>query len=140
MSAKESTKLKKLKAKWEEKLKKSGFRDIEDEQGRLIDHRSTEDLWKRIGGSMEVFRATQDYFRWAEDMANHGLFRSRSDKRIWALHAQGKTCRDIGKKMKFHHTHIMRKIHLIRAYLGLQPTKEALDLVEDMPLRKRRAA
>lgn len=120
MSVFESTKFKKLRAKWEQKLIKSGFRDIENARGDLIDHRSTQDTWRRINGSKEVLDAAQEYYYWAGGMVSRGKFQSTLDKKIWKLHAEGFSSRRIAEDVPLKQWAICKRIRRIRDYLILQ--------------------
>lgn len=123
MSAFDSTKFKQLKSKWYKKLVKSGFRDIENSRGDLVDHRSTQDLWRRINGSTEVFDAVQSYFYWAGDMVSRGVFASMLDKKIWKLHAEGWSTRRIAHDVPLGQWAVSRRIRKIRVYLKEQHSK-----------------
>lgn len=120
MSVFSSTKFKKLKTKWDQKLKKSGFEDIENSRGDLVDHRSTQDLWKRIHGSVDVFAALQTYYYWAGDMVSRGKFKSSLDKKIWKLHAEGYSSRRIALDVPLKQWAICKRIKKIRSYLQQQ--------------------
>lgn len=84
--------LKKLKALWEKKLKKSGFEDIEQKDGRLKawhSHRFA------VEAKKTVFEAKAEYYRKAEHFLNDAQFSSKKERRVWELHSQGVSERDI---------------------------------------------
>lgn len=112
-------KLTQLQKYWRSALRKAGFRDIEDEHGRLIDHQSVLDFQQRIGFREDSFRAIRDYYIWAEQMNTLGSFGCRRDAKIWRLHSEGKSTREIGKLINLHWTLVARMIKRIRAELML---------------------
>lgn len=117
-----SQKLSALQKVWYRALERAGFKDIEDERGRLIDHRSVLDFRQRIGFREGFFEAIRNYYIWAEQMANFGKFKSKRDAKIWRLHSQAKSTREIGKLTDLHWTFVARMIKRIRAELMLQST------------------
>lgn len=118
------TTLKELQKKWYDKLRRSGFEDIENSRGELIDHQSVHDFSQRIGFRVEFWENVRDYYIWAEHMILLGTFKSKMDKKIWTLHAHGQSSRDIEEHISFDHTWISRKIKKIRAYLRVQWDEE----------------
>ncbi len=125
MSRVDPTQFKRLQAKWKKKLKESGFKDIENDHGDFTDHGSAHDLRQRkIGFRAGYMEAIRDYYMWAEDMANHGRFKSAVDRKIWKMHSDGSTSREIAAAVPYDNTWISRKIKKIRAYLRLQQRKE----------------
>src|ERR1017187_8764867 len=122
MSFWKSHPFKKLNRKWRERLKKAGFRDLEDDSGKLT-HEGTvvQDLSRRASFRADLVEETRQYFSWAEDMANHARFQSTLDKKIWALHAKGESLREIAEHLpvRLDHTTIGDRIHRIRDYLRL---------------------
>lgn len=118
------TKLRELQKKWYARLKRAGFQDIENSRGELVDHRSVLDFSQRIGFRAGFWENIRDYYIWAEHMVTLGQFESRMDKKIWALHAQGRSSWEIGEHVSFDHKWILRKIKKIRSYLRLQWDEE----------------
>ena len=98
--------LNKLTKEWYAKLKKSGFDDIED----------SEDTLKRwhtkifLNASAVSSQAKQDYYRIAGYFLNDYEFKSDYEKKIWELHATGKSMRGIGKQLGKHKKDYVNRI------------------------------
>lgn len=117
------TEHKALKAKWKKKLERSGFYDIEDDQGRIIDHKTIQDLQKLCGFRIGFMEAIRDYFYWAGGMVSRGKFKSSADRKIWKLHAEGLSSREIELSVPFEQSTICKKIKKIRQYLRHQSSE-----------------
>lgn len=120
MGAFSSPAFKKLQAKYYARLKDVGFRDIENKHGDLIDHQSVIDFGQRIGFRSELIDNIRDYFTWASSMVWHGRFENKRDRRIWALHAEGKSYREIADIVPLSQQWIGRSIKRIRESLRRQ--------------------
>lgn len=118
-------KFKKLQAKWRQLLKESGFKDIEDDQGRLTDHRSPCDISRLIGFRAGVWEDVRAYYYWATDMARRGRFHSEQDRTIWILHSEGYSSRQIAGHVKLRQWSICKKINKIRMDLRAQDVAQA---------------
>lgn len=128
MSFWNSHQFKKLNRKWREKLAKSGFKDLEKPSGApLRDALVWDDLKARASFKPEIVEEVAQYYRWAEDMANHGRFKSTIDKKIWTLHAKGETSREIADHLpvKLDQSTICAHIRKTRDYLRLQIRKKS---------------
>lgn len=120
MSGFKTPEFRRLRGQFYRKLKASGFRDIENEQGYLTDHQTQYDFEQRIQFRPGLFEENRDYFIWAEHMVNLALFESAQDRKIWILHAQGVSSHEIAGKVKCSQTWASRKIRTIRKYLIVQ--------------------
>lgn len=118
MSAFDERNLKQLQAKWYEKLKKKGFKDIETEYGLTPDRPPAHDFAKRMGYRQDLVDDIEGYYEWANKMLHEAAFKTQTDKDVWRLHAEGKTSREIEKVIPLEQTWICRKIKKIRLYLG----------------------
>lgn len=92
-----------LKAEWYGKLKRSGFKDIEDDQGRLIAYSS--DFHKPPTHDIRLYTiissngineltalarsSSEEYFRLAEHFLNSYDFPSIRHRLVWELHTNG---------------------------------------------------
>src|SRR5271166_6561839 len=88
----------KLKAKWNKKLKDSGFEDIENIDGTLkpeVDYRSMDSTRGDI-----LHDGRQEYYSVAQEYLNRGKFATLQDYTIWKLHSEGMSYRDIGNELK----------------------------------------
>lgn len=116
-----------LQTAWRKRLEDAGFEDIEDSRGRLVVYESpyyfTRHLTNFKSGIMEAVR---DYYIWAEHMVLLGRFKSGRDRKIWRLHATGKTSRQIERKLAVDQSYICRKIKEIRTYLKAQPAEREI--------------
>ena len=88
---------------WYNKLKKSGFQDIERMHptlGSLTSHKVsmyvTQDY---ISKCFMKDPSVEGYYRLSRHYLEHGSFKSSLDKRIWELFSEGLTGRDIIKRI-----------------------------------------
>lgn len=95
-----SPKLAKLYQTWNKKLKASGFEDVEEPQ-------SPREMLKRWHGhyfrtrmTPLEFDAKQTYYYLAEHFLTSHEFKTAREKKIWALHAEGRDARDIAKQVR----------------------------------------
>jgi hypothetical protein len=90
----------KLKKKWYDKLKKSGFQDIESADGQNLTTWSSK-IFKQSAGDAwyqdkEVYyQSREEYFRMAGAFFWDYGFQNKLEKSIWELHMQGTSIRDI---------------------------------------------
>lgn len=97
--------LQKLQKLWKYKLKRSGFKDIENKHGDVMV--STFDRvrsgWNN-GMSYETIKvkhdAAEEYYRLAGHFLHDHKFESSLDLRIWTFHSQGKSVREISRLLK----------------------------------------
>lgn len=96
-----------LKSEWYAKLKKKGFNDIEDNQGRLKEYHSHKFLKNASHHSLEEYKmmssasikhisnayreSKEQYYYMAEHFFNSHKFESKLDAAVWELHSQGFT-------------------------------------------------
>lgn len=89
-----------LRDKWYAKLAKTGFEDIEDvnspRQMLKAWHSSDIPRKARSGG----FIAIQDYYSRATEFLNNYIFESKFELKVWTLHADGQSLREIAKQCK----------------------------------------
>ncbi len=91
----QSQSFKALNAEWEAKLKDSGFEDIERDENNLKEYASS-DFKKRP----EYDQSKEEYYRLAGQFFHDYSFRGPNrewKKRVWGLHAEGKSIREIIK-------------------------------------------
>ena len=86
-----------LQDKWYEKLKRNGFKDIEqgEEYGRMLLPFNSE----RFATNKEYNRDKEQYYRLAGQFLHSYKFKNHTEMRIWELHSQGVSVRNIAKKM-----------------------------------------
>lgn len=82
----ETEKFKKLNKKWQEKLNKTDFKDIEQEDGNLK-------LWTthffKIHYNEILFNAKETYYRMATQFLHEHRFDNQLEQQIWELHCKG---------------------------------------------------
>lgn len=92
----ETDKFKKIQQKWKEKLEKSGFTDIEDENGYLKE-------WATSRAALEQHAVLRDakeiYYRLASQFLHTYSFKSQLEYNIWKLHCEGKSYPKIEKEL-----------------------------------------
>lgn len=111
---------KELQRYWYQKLKESGFEDIETDQGFL----------KKEVGSSTKERAISDreareiYYASAAAFLHAYSFETLSDYRIWSSHVEGKSLRETALQLGFVKGFVegrMRKMkHIFRFYLKIR--------------------
>lgn len=90
---KKLTELQQLQAVWTQKLKESGFEDIEDRSGRLTRGITRAVAWV----DPELREITQEYYCMAYHFLNSYNFETTLDKVMWEYHVEGIVIRDIAK-------------------------------------------
>jgi hypothetical protein len=89
--------LKSLQKIWYAKLKKSGFDDIESENGQL---RGDASRYIAENPHPNLWEATADYYRLANSFLYDNRFDTELEKTIWEYHANGLSARNIAKVLK----------------------------------------
>lgn len=85
-----------LQAKWDKKLAKNGFTDIEQRDGRLKIHETT-----RFYNMSEIRKeSSEQYYRLASFFYHEHNFINEKQKLVWFYHSNGITIRDIVKKLR----------------------------------------
>jgi hypothetical protein len=88
-----NSKFLKLQKKWDEKLKKSGFKDIESRATGALENNSTS------GGTIDKRRVTwelqAEYYRLATHFSNDHTFKSEFERVLWEYHSNGLSVREI---------------------------------------------
>lgn len=108
---------KKLKEEYYQKLKASGFRDVENEHGDLTNHQSTPDLMHKVDFRTGYYEIRRDYFIWASQQMEWGRFMSPMDAEMWRHHADGKSTHEISRILPYSQTTVYRRLANIRLYL-----------------------
>lgn len=88
-----------LKQFWYQKLKESGFKDIETFHGYIKDWPS-----QRIQRDFTIdkIQEKQSYFRMASQLYWEHSFESALEKKIWELHCEGLSYREIAEALRTH--------------------------------------
>lgn len=89
---------KSLQDEWDQKLRDSGFEDIEDRHSprEMLKTWHSTQFARRF--NKERFDARRDYFDRATHFLHSHPFRSVLEKTIWELHSEGKSLREIAKE------------------------------------------
>lgn len=97
MRAKAPQTFKQLQAEWYQKIANSGFQEIEQPDGNLKLWAST---FFKVRYQENVFRAKEEYYRLAGQFLNDYKFESKFEHRVWELHTEGVSIRNITLIMK----------------------------------------
>jgi len=97
------TEFRELQRKWDEKLAKSGFVDIErkDRVGassRMLKTAALKNIVDQY--TPEQFEIKQEYYRLAGQFLHDHKFKSGKDREIWRLHSEGVSIRNIIRHLK----------------------------------------
>lgn len=87
---------KKLQAKWDEKLAKSGFVDIENKDGTMKQEISP----RTIAMALSQKDSLENYFEVAQDLLHSHLFETTLERAIWEDHCNGGSLRQAASKYK----------------------------------------
>lgn len=88
-----SKQFKDLQRLWYDKLEKTGFKEIEQEDG-LLKRWSTRVFSDKANGSyynekIEYYKSREEYYRLAGHFLHDYKFANKKEHRIWELHAEG---------------------------------------------------
>lgn len=128
-----SPEFKKLKKEWDQKLKESGFEDIEFDENHLRKHDDYMFRNRLAKYGPTFFEAKQQYYRLAGQFLENHKFEDSDEKLIWQLHSDGVSGRDIVKELKkrgispSYREHVDKVIHKFRE-LMLEETKVNQDV------------
>lgn len=102
---------KRLQKEWYDKLKASGFKDIEN-------GRESNCVWQDAhvinNGKYNRFYSNVDYYRQAGIFLHHFQFESPTDRAVWDLHTNGCTFRDIAKRLNCKVHVVLKIVHKLR--------------------------
>lgn len=85
-----------LNKKWQEKLKKSGFEDIEDGKEELL---VSSAIFKKKK-FLKTYKIKEEYYYMATHFLNEYRFDSNIDRVVWTYHVEAISARDISKLLK----------------------------------------
>ena len=118
-----------LKKEWYAHLKNLGFEDIEedykDSSKTCLKRWDSFYFTAKSHGShtIDLFQSKRDYYYYAYQFLNEAEFETETQKKIWELHAQAISIRDISKYMLENFT---LKISRDRVWKILKPLQESL--------------
>lgn len=104
---------KELKAMWYKKLDASGFQDIEE---RHVDKLKDYHSYHFRAHEPIVAETKRAYFEAASDFLNFSPLKGLR-RRIWELHAAGKSVSEIGKEVKLCKSSVQFHINKVRALM-----------------------
>ena len=87
---------KKLAAKWEAKLAKEGLGDLEDSKGRL---KSWHSFKFQAQFTPDEFAERSTYYYQCEELLRIYTFKRPIERKIWQLHSEGLSVREIAKSI-----------------------------------------
>lgn len=106
-----------LDAKWQKKLSAEGFDDIEDRD-------SPREMLKAWHGTVfknnltpDQFLARQEYYTQARSFLEHYKFKSPLDKRIWRLHSEGLSYRNIALVVHLSGDKTLKHINRLKGFM-----------------------
>lgn len=91
-----STKFKRLKDKWDEKLRNSGFEDIENSDGTL----KVDTDPRTVSHALKEKESRETYYSIARSFLVDYEFTKKLEKDIWENHCEGIGARSIAKKLE----------------------------------------
>lgn len=117
-----------LKRLWYQKLKESGFKDIEDTSRLQKDPYISVYDSKFFHTNFHPLQCenTQEYFRRARGFYCSHEFDSITDKKVWALHSEGKSHREIAQMLRSPNNK-MNKDNVNQIILKLQSVMKDLE-------------
>lgn len=92
--------LKALKTKWYRKLKNAGFNDIEDTNSPNEFLKTWHSTWFKTHSTPESFKEKHRYYQMTTYFATSHTFSNKLEERIWCLHSEGLSYREIAKKVR----------------------------------------
>lgn len=117
----QSKEFKELQATWYNRLKESGFEDIEKKN--YMKWTTSQTLARSSNRNREVFfKSIEHYYRLAGYFRYDHIFTNKIDQFIWSLHSEGKTMREIVRVLKTVSTpkaltQVKDTIHKLRAIM-----------------------
>lgn len=102
-----------LKAKWDAKLAAKGFNDIESTRGN-VSYLKVHECRKFHRREPQYYDETQEYFLRATHLLQTHKFGSVRERKVWELHADGWTVREIETKLKFYRNGVHQVILKLR--------------------------
>lgn len=91
---------KKLERIWYEKLRRSGFKDIENNHVRGKPLKQFEGSYFKARYSPLKFESQQQYFTMASQFLHEYQFQTEFERQVWGLHVEGMHLRQIAKIVK----------------------------------------
>lgn len=102
--------LKDLKAKWYKKLRDKGFKDIEDDKGRLVTWSTSQALKAKTAKYQKA-----DYYRLANQFIYDKKFDTVKQRAMWTFHAYGLSFDAIAKIQKLPRATVQHRIERLRS-------------------------
>lgn len=123
MSIFKTKKFRELQRSWAEKLKKSGFEDIESPSSQREYLKIWDSMYFLNKAEHEAFTITQTYYQVAEELLITHEFESATEKQVWAYHSDGLAVREIEsllytKKNKLNKDKINAIIQRLQKFIG----------------------
>ena len=110
-----SKEFKELQKKWDSKLEKSGFEDIEQRQDGMLKRWSSRIFTAKMNGAyfedkQEYYKSKQEYFRLAGHFLHEYDFKTTKERTIWEMHAEGASMDKITATLKSGHFKANRNV------------------------------
>lgn len=104
-----------LQDKWYDKLATKGFEDIEERHSPREMLKCWHNTWFQSRGTPDQIAKQGLYYQMATDMLNTYEFADKLDRRIWELHANGASVREIAKIVKLSKSPVHIRIQRIKS-------------------------
>ena len=91
-----------LQAKWYKKLAKSGFVDIESPLKQHVPLKHWDSIKFQSQYSPEAYIEKERYYQLAGQLLYSHNFKCPRDRRVWAMHVEGRDYKDIASKVGVH--------------------------------------
>ena len=114
--------LKKLKKIWSDKLKASGFNDIETSRGYLKNFTISKS--RVVNYQYGIATSRDEYYRLAQTFLNEYNFETELERIVWEYHANGISYRDIGKLLE--QTKVVKWNNRTSVYNIIKPLKKKM--------------
>lgn len=101
-----------LQATWRLRLKASGFKDAEDEKGRLKEYHS-----KHFSKNKREHHFTQRYYELASQLLHTFPFLDLKSKHLWELHSLGWDNEDIAEELGISVRTVARAIEYVSGHI-----------------------
>lgn len=114
--SKNSQEYKKLRSVWYRKLRKKGFKDIEHSMSQHTGSVSSTWYLSNLYTPEELEEHSR-YYQLAGQLLHEYAFANKTEKTIWAMHADGRTVREIGEVVGLSVEPVQRAITRIAGHI-----------------------
>ena len=109
--------LKALQAKWYKRLERSGFVDVESPLKEHCPLKHWDSIKFQAQYSPQAYLEKERYYQLAGQLLNEHKFKTARDKKVWAMHVEGRTYKEIAKKVKVHSDTVIKTVKRYAAFI-----------------------